>query len=183
MRRLWGSVLAVMLSATIAPVALAGQPDIYRDTRVYDGIENNLSDACGFAVTVHEASRFSVITFGDGGYDGHVEQRRTLTGPAATVEMRGAYSFGANEPSESFVDEETGVYTEVYRETYSGTVTMYVRGSGTTYTQAGWLYATVTITYPDDAAPIVTIEDVEFQGIHPHDTWGGTSEDLCSVLG
>lgn len=182
MRRLIGLVTGVVFTLVLAPAASAAQPGIFREVRVYDGYDSSWSDACGVTVMRSEVTRFSIIDKGDAGYDGHVASRQTLSGPGGSVSLVGAYSFGSNTPTAAYVDETTGLYTEVYRETYRGTITVYIQEVGQVEKVAGWLSSTVTIAYPDDAEPIITIDDLVVHGLVPGDTWGPDTATVCSYL-
>jgi hypothetical protein len=180
MSALASGLLAALL---VAPAALAAQPAIYRESSTSTGISSSWSSACGFPVAFTDSYVFTVVDRGDAGYDVHYSDRRTLTGPGGSVMFSSAFSFGAGEPVESFVDENTGLYTEIYRETYRGTVTVIVPGQRGITVSSGWLYATVTIAYPDGAEPIVTIEDLELHGLEAGDFWGQASvADICAIL-
>jgi hypothetical protein len=182
MRRLVGLLAGLVLAATLAPAALAAQPGIYRESFVYNGYDSSWSESCGVTVNRSASTTFTIVDMGDAGYDVHVETRQTLTGPGGYVRLVGAYASSADAPFESYVDESTGLYTEVYRETYRGTVTVFVDGLGQVSKRAGWLYATVTMAFPDDSAPIVTVEDRVVHGIQPGDTWGPDTATVCSYL-
>src|SRR5215213_4545066 len=172
MRRLVGLLAGLMLTIALVPAASAAQPGIFRDTRVYEGYDSSWSDACGVTVIRSEVTRFSIMDMGDGGYDAHVATRQTLAGPGGLVSLVAAFSFGSDTPTESYVDETTGLYTEIYRETYRGTITVYVEATGQVTKQAGWLSSTVTMAFPDDSEPIITVEDLVVHGLQVGDTWG-----------
>lgn len=182
MRRLVGLLTGLVLTVALVPAASAAQPAIFRDTRVYEGYDSSWSDACGVTVTRSEVTTLTVMGMDDGGYDAHVSSRQDLTGPGGSVSLVAAFSFGGDVPMESYVDEGTGLYTEVYRETYRGTITVIVPGTGQISKRAGWLYATVTIAYPDEAPPIVTVEDLVVHGLQPGDGWGPDQAAVCSYL-
>ena len=182
MRRLVSALVGLLLAAGIVPVASAAQPAIYRESFTYVGYDSSWSDACGVTVMRDATTRFSVIDMGDAGYDVYIETRQTLTGPGGLVKLVGSYASGADAPSESYVDETTGLYTEVYRETYRGTVTVYIPRTGKVFSRAGWLYATVTIAFPEDGEPIVTVDDRVAHGIQPGDAWGTDTALICSYL-
>ena len=183
MRRLVSLILALVLSTAVAPEALAASPAIFRDSSSFSGPSFDWTTACGFDVWLTSSARFSVIDRGDAGYDVHVQQRRTLTGPGGSVDAVAGYSFGAGVPVESFIDPDTGLYTEIYRETYRGTLTM--RSDGVAFQVAGSLYSTLTIAYPDAGEPIVTVEDVVRHGTQPNDIWALSAADvqaICALL-
>jgi hypothetical protein len=179
-----GSVLGLVLAASVAPGALAAAPSIFRDGGSFSGPSAGWTSACGFPVSLSEVSRFTVMDRGADGYDVHVNTHRTLVGPGGSVDVVAAYSFRARQPTESFVDPDTGLYTEIYRETYRGT--FFMRSGGVVFKVAGSLYAKVTIAYPDAGDPIVTVEDVTAHGIQPNDAWGLSATDqaaICELLG
>jgi hypothetical protein len=182
MRRLVGLLTGLVLTIALAPAAAAAQPGIFRDTRVYEGYDSSWSDACGVKVMRSEVTKFSIMDMGDAGYDGHVATRQTLTGPGGSVALVGAFSFGSDTPTESYLDETTGFYTEVYRETYRGAVTVYIEGTGQVTKQAGWLSSTVTIAFPEESEPIITVEDLVVHGLQVGDTWGPDKAAVCSSI-
>jgi len=179
MRRLFGLVLGVILSAGLAPGVLAGSPAIFRDASSFSGTSFGWSSACGFEILLTEATRIVIVDRGDAGYDIHYDVRRTLTGPGGSVDVVGAYSYGAEQPVESFVDSQTGLYTEIYRETYRGTLT--IRSGSIEFQVAGYLFSTLTVAYPDEGEPIITVENLVVHGTQPNDAWGLSSSDVSAI--